>query len=324
MEKPFAIGIDVGGTKIAAALVDCHGHISARSFALVPSDIDTEGVIALIGAAIAEARGDLSVDRIAGIGVAVPCFVDTEEQQLLHCVNLPLAGCNLRDRLTQSTGLPVIMHNDATLAVLGEERYGVARGLNHVLMITLGTGVGGGLFLDGKLFGGARGLAGEIGHITIVADGDPCPCGGKGHLESYLGRAALARKAQEAAAGPEGSGILKRAGGNVDDITAETLLEAAEAGDVCALDILRQAGDLLGQALASFVNVLNPELIVIAGGLSQRASSLVEAARARLREEWPPGIIDVTVATGQLGNDAGILGAAALAFSPTVLDALAS
>jgi len=311
---PYAIGVDVGGTKIAAVLIDRQGTIRARSFVLVPPEVTGDGVIDICAAAIREVQGAVALKDLAGVGLAIPGFIDVAQQKILRCVNLPLADCDVCGRLREATGLPTVMDNDATLAMLGEARYGAARGVRHALMLTLGTGVGGGLLIDGELYHGARGLAAEVGHIVLVADGDPCPCGGRGHLESYLGRGALAQRAREAARSPEGAGIQAAAEGDPEAVTAETLLDAAQAGDAAADRILRDAGELLGLALVTFVNLLSPELIIIAGGLGERAPQLIDAARDRLTREHPTGLADVQVVAGQGGNDAGALGAAALAF----------
>ncbi|MCL2333091.1 MAG: ROK family protein [Actinomycetia bacterium] len=311
---PYAIGVDVGGTKIAAILIDRQGEILARSFALVPPEPTSDKVVELCAEAVREVQGARLPDDIAGVGLAIPGFIDVGQQRILRCVNLPLEACDMQAQMQEALGLPVVMDNDATLAMLGEARYGAARGVMHALMLTLGTGVGGGLLIGGELYHGARGLAGEVGHTVIVAGGDLCPCGGRGHLESYLGREALARRARDAARTPEGAGILSAAGGVISAISAETLLDAADAGDRCADRILREAGELLGLALVTFVNLLAPESIIIAGGLGERAPQLIDAARDRLETERPPGIVDLTVACGALGNDAGAFGAGALAF----------
>jgi glucokinase len=246
--------------------------------------------------------------------VALPTYIDFAAQKIIRCVNLPLARIDVRARLQGALDLPVILDNDATLAALGEARFGAARTAHNFLMITLGTGVGGGIFIAGKPYRGTRGLAAEIGHMTVIANGQICPCGGIGHLEAYLGRKALGERAQTCATTPQGAALLAAVGNQPENITAETLLNAADTGDPAALNILQNAGQILGHALTTLVNLFNPDLILIAGGLGERAPSLITAATQTLDTQAPPGRADVTVTPAALGNDAGLLGAAALAF----------
>jgi glucokinase len=181
-------------------------------------------------------------------------------------------------------------------------------------MITLGTGVGGGMFVDGEPYRGSRGMGGEVGHVVVDLDGPPCPCGGRGHLEAYLGRPAIAARGREAAAEYKGHAILEAAGGNAENITAEAVVAAAAKGDPVAVGVLADAGEVLGRALVGFVNVLNPRLVVIGGGIGESAPGLVERAVEVMQGEALAGRRDVNVVAAVLGNDAGILGAAALAY----------
>ncbi len=181
-------------------------------------------------------------------------------------------------------------------------------------MITLGTGVGGALFLDGEPYRGSRGLGGEIGHVVVRLDGPQCPCGGYGHLEAYLGRPALAARGREAARTFAAQTLRELAGGDPDAVTAEHVVEAAKRGDESAREILYEAGHVLGQALVGVVNLLNPKAIVIGGGIGESAPIVVEQAAKIIEEEALAGRRDVSVVRAALGNDAGVLGAAALAF----------
>jgi glucokinase len=208
----------------------------------------------------------------------------------------------------------VTIDNDGNLAALGESRWGAAKGARDFIMITVGTGIGGGLFLNGEMYRGSRGLGGELGHIVIELDGRMCPCGGRGHIEAYLGRPALAEKGREVAATYRGREILAAAGGELDQVTAESVLIAAKRDDESAREILLDAGVILGRALVGFVNTFNPALIVIGGGIGESADFMVERAAEVMRGEALAGRRDVTVAQAVLGNDAGILGAAAMSF----------
>jgi len=208
----------------------------------------------------------------------------------------------------------VTIDNDGHMAALGEARWGAAKGARDFLMITVGTGVGGGIYLNGEPYRGSRGLGGEIGHTVVQMDGDPCPCGGTGHLEAYLGRPAIAAKGREAAAAFKGREILSAAGGTVEAVSAESVVLAAKTGDPVAREILLECGDVLGRALVGFVNIFNPRLIVIGGGIGEAADFMVERAAEIMQGEALAGRRDVTVTQAVLGNDAGILGSAALAF----------
>jgi glucokinase len=227
---------------------------------------------------------------------------------------LPLAGVDVRSLAMSRLKLEVTIDNDGNLAAIGESRYGAAQGARDFMMITLGTGVGGGLFVGGEPYRGSRGLGGEVGHTVVDLDGPPCPCGGRGHLESFLGRAAIAAKGREAAEEYKGVAIREAAGGDVQAITAEAVIAAAKKGDPVARDILLEAGEILGRGLVGFVNILNPKLIVVGGGVGEAADFLVQRAEEVMQAEALAGRRDVKVTQAVLGNDAGILGAAALAF----------
>jgi glucokinase len=318
---PYAVGIDVGGTKLAAALVARDGAITARTFQLTPTGIDAAGLLRLLGDLVAQVTGDVAPAAIAGIGLALPAFIDYPAQRVMHCVNLPLdaaGGCDVAAELARATGLTVTIDNDANAAAIGEGTWGAARDVRDFIMVTLGTGVGGGLVLDGKPYRGWRGLGAELGHIVVNCDDDtPCPCGGVGHLEAYVARPALTRAARLAATGPQGGALMRACGGDASGLDAEMLLDVADGGDPAATAVLSRAGSVLGTALSGLVNLLNPQMIVIGGGLGMRADSLFAAADAQLRACAPPALGDLQLVRAQLGNDAGLLGAAALAFQRT-------
>jgi glucokinase len=313
MRTNFAVGIDVGGTRIAAGLVERKGRVIRDAKKLTPKN----GPFAVVDAII-ELAGEVlqgtQPSEIAGVGIGLPAQIDFLRQSVEFCTNLPLAGVDVRSLAMSRLKLEVTIDNDGNLAAIGESRYGAAEGARDFLMITLGTGVGGGLFVDGQPYRGSRGLGGEIGHVVVDLDGPPCPCGGTGHLEAFLGRAAIAAKGREAAKEYKGAAIRDAAGGDVDAITAEAVVIAAKQGDPVAREILLEAGDVLGRGLVGFVNILNPKLIVVGGGIGEAAGLLVERAEEVMQAEALAGRRDVAVTQAVLGNDAGILGAAALAF----------
>jgi glucokinase len=313
MRANFAVGIDVGGTRIAAGLVERKGRIMRDAKRLTPKN----GPFAVVDAII-ELAGEVlqgtQPSEIAGVGIGLPAQIDFLRQSVEFCTNLPLAGVDVRSLVMSRLKLEVTIDNDGNLAAFGESRYGAAKGARDFLTITLGTGVGGGLFVGGEPYRGSRGLGGEIGHTVVDLDGPPCPCGGTGHLEAFLGRPAIAAKGREAAAEYKGAAIRDAAGGDADAVTAESVIIAAKQGDPVATEILLEAGDVLGRGLVGFVNMLNPKLIVIGGGVGEAADMLVQRAEQVMQAEALAGRRDVKVVQAVLGNDAGILGAAALAF----------
>ena len=313
MRPNYAIGVDVGGTRIAVGLVERKGRIVKDAKRLTPQ----AGPFAIVDAIlelVEEVSSGVLHSETAGIGIGLPAQIDFLKQSVEFCTNLPLAGVDVRSLVMSRTKHEVTIDNDGNLAAFGEFRYGVAKGARDFLMITLGTGVGGGVFVDGEPYRGSRGMGGEVGHVVVDLDGPPCPCGGNGHLESYLGRPAIAAKGRAAAADYKGHAIVEAAGGDRDAVTAEAVVTAAAKGDPVAQQIMTEAGEVLGRALVGFVNVLNPRLVVIGGGIGESAPGLVERAVEVMQGEALAGRRDVSVVSAVLGNDAGILGAAALAY----------
>jgi glucokinase len=313
MRTTYAIGVDVGGTRIAAGLVERKGRIFKDTKRLTPKS----GPFAIVDdiiECVEEVTAGVQPGEIAGIGIGLPAQVDFLRQSVEFCTNLPLAGVDVRALVMSRLRHEVTIDNDGNLAAFGEFRYGAANGSRDFLMITLGTGVGGGLFVNGEPYRGSRGLGGEIGHMVVQMDGPPCPCGGNGHIESYLGRPAIAAAGKEAAKEFRGKAILDAAGGDIEAITAEAVIQAAHTGDEVSTKILMDAGVILGRSLVGLVNSLNPQMIVVGGGIGESVSFMVDRAADIIAEEALAGRRDVRVIQAELGNDAGVLGAAALAF----------
>ncbi|MDI6900959.1 MAG: ROK family protein [Anaerosomatales bacterium] len=313
MRASYAIGIDVGGTRIAAGLVERKGRLLKEAKALTPKT-GPFGIIDAIIDLVNEVMEGTHAAEVAGIGIGLPAQIDFLKQTVEFCTNLPLAGVDVRSLVMSRVKHVVTLDNDGNCAGIGESRFGAAKGVRDFVMITLGTGVGGLLFLDGEPYRGSRGLGGEIGHMVIRLDGPPCPCGGKGHIESYLGRPALAEAGRTAAEAYTGTAIRDEAGGDVSAITAEDVVKAALKGDEVARGILLEAGAVLGEALVGVVNLLNPRLVVIGGGIGESCGFMVERAASVIEDEALAGRKDVSVVQAELGNDAGMLGAAAMAF----------
>ncbi|MDP2234747.1 MAG: ROK family protein [Actinomycetota bacterium] len=313
MRTSYAVGIDVGGTRIAAGLVERKGRTIKEAKVLTPKG----GPFAVVDAIIElvdQVSAGVHPSEIAGIGVGLPAQIDFMRQSVEFCTNLPLAGVDVRALIMSRVRQQATIDNDGNLAAFGEFRYGAAKGMRDFLMITLGTGVGGGMFVAGEPYRGARGLGGEVGHMVIQMDGPPCPCGGRGHIESYLGRPAIAAMGRELAKSFKGRAVLEQAGGDIDTITAEDVIKAALLGDEPATSLLMDSGIVLGRALCGLVNLLNPQMIVVGGGIGEACGFMVERAAQVIAEESLAGRRDVRVVQAELGNDAGLLGAAALAF----------
>lgn len=314
MRNAFAIGLDVGGTRIAAGLVERKGRIVRETKLLTPKAAGPFAIVDAIVAAVNEITSGVHPSEIAGIGIGLPAQIDFTRQSVEYCVNLPLAGIDMRGLVMSRLKYPVTIDNDGHTAALGESRYGAAKGLRDFIMVTLGTGVGGGVFIDGKLHRGSRGFGGELGHMVIAVDGPACPCGGRGHLESFAARPAIVQAARAAAETYHGSSISRLAGGDAEKITAELVIKAANDDDEAAVEVMSLVGDMLGEGLVGLVNVLNPQAIIVGGGIGESCPLVSRRAAARIAAEALAGRRDIRVLIAELGNDAGVAGAAALAF----------
>ncbi len=306
MEGKHAIGVDVGGTKILAGVVAEDGSVVRRHERATPHD-SQEHVLEELATAI----DALLDDSVAAIGFGAPAPTDQKRGILFQTVNTPLGNVPLRDIMQERFGLPVGLDNDANAAAIGEWRAGAARGVDDVLMLTLGTGLGGGVISEGRPFRGNNGIGVELGHVVIVHDGRPCQglCTGRGHLEPYVTGIAATAAAQEAF-GPSAD--------------AHRLVRLAqEDGDETAIEILREIGRYLGSGMGSFANVFAPELIVIGGGFGVAAFDFLipSALEVMQREALEPMRSMARVEKAQLGTAAGLIGAAFVAFE--ALDAVA-
>ena len=296
MEALRVIGVDVGGTKTLAAAVNRQGELEEP--VVHPTDVSSQdALLAGLDAIVEEVREGR---EMAALGFGIPSRVDQRTGRAVASVNIPLAGVDFRDRMRERHGLPVGIDNDANAATIGEWHAGAARGARYVVMLTLGTGVGGGLILDGRPYRGASGVGAELGHIVIGLDGPPCGCGGHGHLESY-------------AAGPVADRAARELYGNGSD--GHELVERARKGEPEAVEALAEIGRSLGAGIASFVNVFEPELVVVGGGFGTAGELLLGPAREVLaREGLEPARDTVKVVPAQLGFYAGVIGAGMIAF----------
>jgi glucokinase len=293
-----AIGVDLGGTKILAGVLTRSGEVIRQHERPTPQD-SQEAVLEALAAAVAE----LLDDEVAAIGFGVPSPIDQPKGVVVECVNVKLVDCPLRDLMHLRFGLPIGLDNDANAAAIGEWRAGAGRGVDDLVMLTLGTGVGGGVITRGSPMRGARGGGMELGHVVVVHDGLPChgACRGRGHLEAYLTGVAAGAVAQKAF-GP--------------DADARLLLRLADEGDETARSILADIGGYLGSGLGSFANVFEPDLMVIGGGFGVAAWDYVipRAEEVMLRETLRPMRDRLRVVRAELGTVAGLIGAGFVAF----------
>jgi glucokinase len=309
----LTIGLDIGGTKISGGLVDEDGKIRRTARRETPAQ-DPDA----IASAAADLVRDLSSqDDVAAVGVACAGFIDRAGSTVLFSPNLAWRDEPLKRRLESALDVPVIIENDANAAAWGEFRYGPARDADDMVFVTVGTGVGGGVVIDGQLLRGSWGVAAELGHMRVVPDGIRCGCGNRGCWEMYASGTALVREARELVrSGSPHAGTLNDAcGGDPERLTGRDITSAARAGDAAAVELLADLGRWLGEGAASVAAILDPELIVIGGGVSEAGDLLLDPARAAFRRQLTgrghrP---EAAFALATLGNDAGTIGAAALA-----------
>lgn len=317
-ERPV-LTVDLGGTKIMTAVVLPDGKLLSRNYCLTMADKGTEIVIDRIIFAVngVMAQAQLRNSELVGVGVAAAGILDTKKGIVTTSPNLPhWRNVPLRDILTEKLGVITYIINDANAAALGEHRFGSGRGLDNMIYLTVSTGIGGGIIVDGELYSGADGCAGELGHMTIEVDGPQCHCGNFGCLEALASGWAVAKAAITRINTGEKSSIIELADGKLESITAETVAEAARRGDRLATDIVAEAANYLGVGLANLVNIFNPELIVIGGGLSKMGDMLLKPARKVLKERaFKLPARTVRIARARLGSNAGIIGAAAYVFT---------
>lgn len=304
------VGIDIGGTKIAGGVVDAEGRIVEKVRVDTPAD-----TTALAQAVIDMARHFRAGYDIAAVGVAAAGFIDRDRATIIHAPNIAWRNEPLKARLEDGIELPVAIENDANAAGWAEYRFGAGRGVGHMVMLTMGTGVGGAIVLDGELFRGGHGIGAELGHLRFIRGGLQCGCGQNGCLEQYASGRALQREANDIAdAGGIGE-ALAALRAETGTISGPAVSRLVLAGDPGATEALRRVATALGEACGGFQAVLDPELFVIGGGVAQLGEDLLAPVRLAY-ETSLPGYGDRPVAKfaiAQLVNDAGLIGAADLA-----------
>ncbi len=316
------IGIDLGGTKISTALVDPSGRIVARDYRETLAAKGQKVVVERMVDAARRVMDEAGVvpSQVIGVGVGSPGPIDSRTGVVTAPPNLPgWRDVPLKQLIEEKLGLPTFLENDANAAALGEYRFGAGQGVQNMIYVTVSTGIGGGLILNGQLYGGATGAAGEIGHMTVLPWGPYCGCGNRGCLEALASGTAIAREGRELVRRGVPTLIAELAEGNPERVTAKLVAEAAHRGDIEAQEILREAMAYLGVGMANLVNLFNPELIVIGGGLTKLGEELFGPVRRAIeRRAFPAAARVVHVVPAQLGDDVGVLGAAAVAIAQTI------
>jgi glucokinase len=314
-EHGIALGIDLGGTSVKVGVVNRAGEILSRGVRPTEVEKGPSGVAENIALAVEDAlqAAGMQLSGLDGVGVGTPGICDAARGVVVSSGNLNWKNVPLADLLQRRLGVPVRLENDANCAGLGEQWCGAARGHDHVILYTLGTGVGGALILGGRIYGGATGWAGELGHIRVAPGGPACTCGLQGCLEAVSSATAMAREGREAVAAGRSPAMARLAAEQGGRLDARVVITAAREGDPAAQQILRQAGEYLGIVSAMLVSALNPELIVVGGGASHAGDFLLEPMRRVIAEQAMPGPASIVrVVQASLGNDAGLIGAATL------------
>jgi glucokinase len=316
--RRLVVGVDLGGTSIVVGTVPDDGS-AVYGFATEPTPVQAgpdavaDKMVAMIRASIDATRRELGAGvEVAGVGVGAPGPLDTARGIVIVAPNLGWKDMPLRQRIAQATGLEITLENDANCATLGEWWRGAAQGGRFVAGITIGTGIGGGIILDGKIYHGASDVAAEFGHTTIDLTGRRCKCGNYGCLEAYASGPAIAARAVEEIQAGTPSSIGRYVEGDLARVTAQTVYQAANDGDALALEVVRDTARYLGAGVANLVNILNPEVVVIAGGVTQAGERLFTPLRLEVkRRAFKPAVEACRIVPGALTGTGGVYGAVA-------------
>ncbi len=310
------IGVDLGGTNLRTALVSPAGHILEKNKEATDAGRGYRSVIEKLVGNIRQRQETAKQGGhvVVAVGVGAPGVIHAERGVVVKSPNFPdWNNLPLKQELEAAAGVPVFIENDANVAALGEQWLGAAHGINSVIFLTLGTGVGGGIVLNGRIWQGADGMAGEVGHMTIIPDGRKCGCGNTGCLEMYASSRGIVMSYQEGLTGRPGPR-------HAQSVTSAEIYEAAHGGDPLALKVMEEMGRYLGIGIANLINIFNPEMVVIGGGVKDAWTLFINATRAEIRKrafEYPAE--RTRIVPSMLGDDAGMVGAAAVAFQKIVI-----
>ncbi len=307
------IGVDLGGTNLRTAILSSDGNILDRHKEATHAADGWEKVVERLIENIKLQRNS-AIQRgfdVAAVGVGAPGVIQADKGIVVKSPNFPdWNNLPLRDQLEKALGTPVFLENDANAAALGEQWRGAGRGIRSMILLTLGTGVGGGIILDNKIWHGADGMAGEIGHMTLIPDGRPCTCGNTGCLEMYSSARGIVQSFREAQGKATGGGPDQ-----LKQISSEQVYEAARAGNAIAVRVMKDMGRMLGIGIASLINIFNPERIVVGGGVKDAWPLFIGATREEIiKRAFAVPAQRTDIVPSQLGDDAGMVGAAAVAF----------
>lgn len=310
----YYIGIDLGGTNIAAGLVNSEGRIISKTETPTLASRPYPELVRDMAMCARRVMEDAGVkeEEVASVGIGIPGVAD-KEGVVIFCTNLGWRNVPLRAEFQQYLSKPIYIDNDASVAGWAEYHAGVSRGTNSSVFLTLGTGLGSGIVLNGRLWSGAHGAGGELGHLVIEVDGVPCTCGKRGCAERYCSATAIIRMAREACADAPNCMIMREANGNMENITAKIVLDAAKAGDPAANQVFRRFVKYLTIAINNVISSLDPDMIILGGGVSRAGDFLLDAVKETLEDYlFYPTLPRPELRIASLGNDAGIIGAALL------------
>ncbi|MDI6800196.1 MAG: ROK family protein [Actinomycetota bacterium] len=324
----YVIGVDIGGTKTAIGLIDtvrtfpggrrgvlCELVEPTPKFNDLGPAAAAKSISDFIKKLIAKINqvGEIAIEQVKGIGIGVAGTIDFDGGIIVFSPNLPFRNFPLKEAIAETHGLPILIDNDANAAAWGEKVFGAGRGSSEIICVTLGTGVGGGLILNGEMYRGSLGCAAEVGHMIIDRNGPMCACGNYGCFEALAAGPAISKRARAALTDKPNSPILKFASGELEKVNAEHLALAAAAGDALAIQILTEIGEIVGTALTNLTNIFNPEVIVVGGGVADTGELILRVAEGVVKERAiKPSSEMVKILKAHLGNRAGFMGAGAL------------
>lgn len=312
----YYVGVDIGGMSIKCAFMNENGEVSNRFFLPIIKEEPQDSTLARIGNAINEniQSSEMKKEDFVGVGIGCPGSINTITGVCEFAGNLGWEHAPIRDVVSKITGLPVKVTNDANAAMLGEAKFGVGKEYNNLVLLTLGTGVGGGLFINGKLFEGNEGKGAELGHMIIEKGGRQCTCGLRGCLETYASATALIKETKKAMYAHRESDMWGYCEADIEKVTGRTVFDCARNGDATAKEVLDEYGEYLALGIANFCNIFRPDAIILGGGLSNAGKELTDPVEKHLKaiHYGFKGTPAVKILIASLKNDAGLLGAAAL------------
>lgn len=313
----YYLGIDLGGMSIKAGVCDDNGNILNKDTCVTVRDEDGDRIINDMAALCLKVIADagLKVEDIEYAGIASPGSADSENGVIIYAATLPFLNYPIAQKLSEKTGIKKIyIDNDANAAAKGEATFGAAKGYKDSLFITIGTGVGGGIIIDGKIYSGFNYSGAELGHIVIVHDGEDCPCGRKGCLESYASATALIKQTKEMMLSNKESKLWEVCGGDIEKVNGKTVFDAMLLDDATAKEVYKRYISYLACGITNFINIFQPEVLSIGGGISKQGDILIAPIKEIVEKEQYSRYSDkkTVIKVAELGNDAGIIGAASL------------